>query len=178
MDSPEAFCRPFNDPTPLTADDVHMYSDASRSWVKGFGAICDKSWQFSRWDTDLVREVQPSIEYLELFAVCSAVLTWLHRFKNRQIYLYCDNESVCKMINRSSNRCKNCMVLIRLITLHSLKYNTRVFARWIKSKLNGPSDTLSRLQLQRFWSLMADDTDSFMTPIPEELWSMAKIWQM
>ena len=71
-------------------------------------------------------ENTPSIEYLELYALTVAVVLWLHRFKNRNIYLFCDNESIVNMVNSSSSSCKNCMLLIRLVVMEGLVHNTKV----------------------------------------------------
>ena len=54
------------------------------------------------------------------------------------------------MINNSSAKCKNCMVLIRMIVLEGLVCNTRVFAKYVRSKDNDKADALSRLQWTRF----------------------------
>ena len=45
------------------------------------------------------KKYNPSIEYLELFALTAAVLTWGSKLKNRRITIFCDNLSVVCMIN-------------------------------------------------------------------------------
>ena len=119
--------------------------------------------------------MQPSIEYLELYAVLVGVINWLKLFQNMKIILFCDNEAVGNMINNSSSKCKNCMVLIRMLVLESLVCNTRVFARYVKSKDNDKADALSRLQWDRFKALSHDMND-MPTPIPQQIWSIDKIW--
>ena len=103
-----------------------MYSDASRNFHLGFGAYCGSEWSVGQWDYEFCERYQPSIEYLELYAVTVGVLNWLKLFKNMKIVLFCDNEAVVSMINNSSSKCKNCMVLIRI--LEGLVCNTRIFA--------------------------------------------------
>ena len=140
---PSIFARPFIDLNEhLITDEVPMYSDASRNPNLGFGAICSSSWMYSKWDPDFIREHEPSIAYLELWAVVAGIMTWIHRFKNRRIVLFCDNTSAVEMINNTSS-CQNCMVLIRILVLESLKSNVRVFAKYISSKANAYSDALS-----------------------------------
>ena len=79
LTNPQVFCRPFADfAETLDADDIVMYSDASRNFQKGFGAWCESSWMWGAWDPLFMQKVQPSIEYLELFAVTAAVVTWIH----------------------------------------------------------------------------------------------------
>ena len=134
MLTPEAYSRPFMDCTEWTARDLDFYTDASRSWTKGgIGAVCQNSWLFQAWDAD-VEKLQPSIEYLELYAVTVAVVLGIHRFPNMRVYLFCDNSSIKDMINNSSSSCKNCMVLIRMITWQGLKHNVRIFCKHVRSK--------------------------------------------
>ena len=40
------YCRPFMDFQPHTAEEIDMYSDASRHFEKGFGAYCGSHWWF------------------------------------------------------------------------------------------------------------------------------------
>ena len=114
--NPLIFNRPFIEMTILSSTEIDMYSDASGRKTKGFGAYYLKNWCYGRWSSIFMEQYSPSIEYLELFGVTVAVLLWLKNLKNRRICLFCDNKSVCSMINNSSASCGNCMILIRLIT--------------------------------------------------------------
>ena len=138
------FTRSFVDFTNPTIKDVSMYSDASGNFKKGgFGAWCENSWVQAFWDTQFMMEIQPSIEYLELFAVTAGILAWIPRIKNSRIRLFCDNESICYMLNSSSSRCKHCMVLIRLVVLTGLVNNIKISCKHVKTKSNGRADALS-----------------------------------
>ena len=176
LEQPDVFCRSFIQPELQTAEVLDMYSDASRNFKLGFGAYCGPEWTFGQWDEEFCLQVQPSIEYLELYAVAVGVLNWLKLFKNRKIMLFCDNQAVVEMINNSSSRCKNCMILIRMIVLECLVCNTRVFARYVRSKENDKADALSRLQWDRFWQLAGNQMNSEPTQIPCCLWPMNEIW--
>ena len=109
---PSIFSRPFMDVCPLSAVDINMYSDAAKSELKGMGVICQNDWMYMKWNPEFIRNQDPSIEFLELYAVTAAVLTWIHRFKNKRVYLFCDNMSVVHMINNSTSSCVKCMTLI------------------------------------------------------------------
>ena len=173
---PSVYCRPFMDSCNLlTATQIDMYSDASRNFQKGFGAYCNKEWTFGQWQADFMVKAEPSIEYLELFGVTVAVDLWIHKFENQRICLFCDNMSVVHMINNNSSKCKNCMVLIRLITLKGMIHNVRIFAKHVSTKDNGKADALSRLDFKRFWSL-DPGMDEKCTEIPRHLWPLDKIW--
>ena len=160
-----AYCRPFMDFTIWTAEDIQMYSDASKSL--GFGGYCGDSWLFSGWPKGFIEDQNPSIDYLELFGVAAVVLKWIYKFKNRRILLHCDNEGVCFMLNKSSGKCKNTMVLMRLITLECMIHNVRIFAEHLSSEENLLSDALSRLDLKRFFDNAPDSVDQFPSTIPE-----------
>ena len=116
------------------------------------------------------------IEFLELYAVTVGVLNWLHRWRNSRIVLFCDNESVVEMINSTSSRCRNCMVLLRIIVLEGLICNTRIFAKHVRTRLNSKADALSRLDFKRFWTLAGSTMDAIPTRIPQCIWPIDKIW--
>ena len=102
-------------------------------------------------------------------------LNWIRLFENKRIILFCDNEAVVKMINKSSSSCKNCMVLIRLMVAESIARNVRIFARHVGTKANGKADALSRLDMARFWKL-AKNINDLPSRIPDESWPMQKLW--
>ena len=106
LQHPLVFNRPFLEFRMLTADDILMYSDASRSPDHGMRAVCMDSWMYTPWDRMFILDNKPSIEFLELYGVTAAVLTWIHRFQNHRICLFCDNMGVVHMINSLSSHCK------------------------------------------------------------------------
>ena len=104
LNHPTVFCRPFLDFSNfIIADEIDIYSDASG--VIGMGAICGESWMHQKWPSNFIKKFKPSIEYLELFAVTAAVLTWIQNLKNKRIILFCDNQSVVNMINLTTTSC-------------------------------------------------------------------------
>ena len=48
--NPIVYCRPFMEFGKVTAEDILMYSNASRSAEKGMGAICQDSWMYKQWN--------------------------------------------------------------------------------------------------------------------------------
>ena len=166
-----AYARSFMDfSTVLQADEIVMYKNPKL----GFGGICNKSWMFNQWPEGYIKKYNPSIEYLELFAVVVTVHLWINRFANRRVILFCDNQSVVHMINSTTSSCKNCMVLIRMLVLKCLTENVRVFTKYVKSKENVPSDLLSRLKIDAFMQLQS--WDQSQTEIPEQFWPIQKLW--
>ena len=171
--------RPFIDlDEVLQADVLDLASDAAKGPELGAGAVFGRKWIFVRWEPNYIRICDPSIEYLELLGVCLAVFAWRELLSNKRFIIFCDNMSVVSMINQSSSTCKNCMCLIRLLTLESLKRNMRVFARWVKGLENGRPDALSRQKIDRFKKLsynMNIVPEAEPTTIPTELWPASRM---
>ena len=173
---PTAYCQPFIDYTDTLATELDLYSDTSRNFSLGMGAIFSNRWMVMQW----LQEFQffnPSIEYLELYALCAAVLSWVKYFKNKRVIIFCDNISVVHMVNNSSSTCMNCMVLIRLLTLECLFQITRIFASHVRTEVNSAADALSRLDWNRF-KKVTSHKHMLHTPdeIPVELLPLSKIW--
>ena len=170
--------RPFMDfSKTYLPEETLLFSDASRSLRKGCGSWCKDEFYSQMWDKDFINKYEPSIQYLELYAVAVAVVLWIHKFKNKKIYMNCDNQAVCKMISNNTLGCRNCMVLIRIITMESLIHNIKVFGLHLESKKNSIADALSRDQWNRFRRLSKKQGfPNYRLKIPDSLWPMEKLW--
>ena len=149
LDHPTAYCHSFMDFRSYSVDEIDFYTDASKNFELGMGGVCQQSWMWMIWGDD-VAGLDPSIEYLELFALAAGVLAWISKFQNMRVCIFCDNMSVVHMVNNMSSKCKNCMVLIRLITLECMKQNVRLYAKHVRTHLNSAADALSRLEFAKF----------------------------
>ena len=159
--------------------DVDFYTDASANPELGCGGICGEDWFITQWNEKFIKKYHPSINYLELYALTVAIFNWIHKFKNQRIYIFCDNMSVVQMVNKTSSKCKNCMVLIRFITLQALTHNVKINVKHVPGKSNNFSDWLSRLEYQKFRQHARKTKRHFKgkpCEIPEDLWPMEKIW--
>ena len=170
------YCRPFMDFEIYTSEDIGMYSDASKNPELGVGGWCGSNWLAQKWPKGFILQKNPSIEYLELYGVAAVVLKWIHRFANKRILLYCDNESVCFMLNKSLGKCKNTMILMRHIVLECLVHNVRIYAEHLSSEKNFLADHLSRLRIGKFFEEAPDCMDRNPTALPEIIWPISKIW--
>ena len=133
-----------------SAEELDFYSDTMRAENLRFGGIFENSWVVGQWQGSYIRRCQPSIEYLELYAVMVNIMLWAKDLANRRVIIFCDNESIVSVINKDSLSCRNCLKLLRLITLTSLKYNTRFFAHHVKGKNNILLDLLCRQKIRRW----------------------------
>ena len=129
----------------LTADQIQFYSDASASKRLGFGCILNDHWIQGFWVEEFITLYDPSIEFLELYALVAGIFTWQNenQLQNCRVRVFCDNQAVVQMINNLTSSCPKCMTLIRMFVLNGLKYNRRVTAVYIDTKSNFLADTLS-----------------------------------
>ena len=173
-------CRPWIDISlGKTAAELQFFTDASGSLKHGgLGGVFEDSWIAEQWNKEFLRLKEPSIEYLELFALTAAVLTWREKLKNIRFTLFCDNQAVVNMINNISSSCKNCMVLIRKLVRVSLECNFRIFAKYIRTEDNGRADAFSRNQMSRFRNICARLQVKVKEKdiIPAEIWPVEKLW--
>ena len=101
----------------------------------------------------------PSIEFLELYAFCLGVFTWIDEIAQEaragmgKIYLFCDNNPVVGMLNLTTSSCKYCMTLIRKLTLLCITFNIRILGKYISTEDNFLSDNLSRGKIDKFKDL-------------------------
>ena len=124
-----------------------------------------------------IQEYDPSIEYLELFAVCAGILTWEFELRNIRMCVHCDNMAVVHMINSLSSSCKHCMYLIRLLVLNGLQFNRRIIAQHIFGIDNEMSDALSRGQLDHFRHMAPPGMKSYPEKISDKCWPLLKLWE-
>ena len=178
--SPAAYCRPFIDLSEgCTVKTLDWYTDAAKGIGRGMGGHHYSHWFYMFWNKVFLTEKNPSIEYLELFAVTTSVVLWRNLHKNTRIMLFCDNESVVHMINNQSSKCVNCMTLIRILTLQSITDNIRVYARHVRTHLNEKADALSRGDLGRFFKVAEQEglkMDNYPAEIPEVMENALEKW--
>ena len=63
-----------------------------------------------------------------------------------------------------------------MLTLEEMCKNVRIFAKYVRTQDNGPSDALSRLDFDRFHRLTAHKSMcESPRKIPEQIWPIQKI---
>ena len=154
-------CRPFIDSLEQNSYQLtSFHSDASKKTTFGMGAVHDDDWVFGLWPKNFIQQCDPSIEFLEMFALCAGILTWQKDLANRRIIIYCDNMGVVNMINNNASKCRRCMYLLRILTLNGLIHNRRISVKYVSSKNNFLSDALSRLDFKQFQRLGPEMDDN------------------
>ena len=161
----------------ITADKLLFALDANAAKDLGFGAVFQNRWLFAQWEPDYIDKYQPSIDYLELYAMIVAMITWGDHLRNQRIIIFSDNTATVAMINSMTSLCKDCMYLLCLLTLDNLINNRHVFARHIRGVANEMPDALSRLQFHHFWKLAPPTMEKFPTKLSPLVWPASHIWQ-
>ena len=177
----DSVVRPFIDLSAfITAEQLQFFMDASANPVFGYGAIFGDRWLFGQWEKDFIKTYDPSIEFLELFALCAGVMTWstLPTLQRKRVVIFCDNISVIYMVNNLTSGCLQCMKLLRLLTLSNLKSDRGVFVRHIEGRKNSLSDALSRQNLTKFFNLAPPTINKYPDNITDQLWPLTKIWKV
>ena len=172
-----ALCHPFVDNQAFTtASELNFYTDSSGTI--GFGCFFDGRWTCGTWTCSFLRNCKPSIEYLELYALCVVILMWEMdpRLRNNRVIIWCDNQAVVSMVNETTSSCRNCMYLLRRLVLNNLKFNRRVFVKYVTSSANILADSLSRCKWETFWKHAPGHTRDSPDEIPQDLKNIEKLW--
>ena len=179
----EQICRPFVDldSNRRHAVQLNFATDASLNPDLGMGGMFLQNWFVQTWDREFIILNKPSIAYLELYALVTAVVLWGNHplLTNARVEILCDNESVKYMVNNMTSKCPHCMKLIRLLVVSNLRSNRRVFVRHLSTKLNFFADALSRLEFNRFARLAEKHGKRFTKTadnIPDCMWPMQRWW--
>ena len=139
-------CRPFLDITDQTGRLVNFSADAAKKAGLGMGAVYENHWMVATWSRNFIEKCDPSIEFLELFALTAGIITWSSyrelTLRNNWVTIFCDNQAVVAMVNNLASSCSQCRKLIRLLAFNSIKYNLKIFVRYISSKRNWLSDAI------------------------------------
>ena len=176
--TPSALHRPFADlDMSQSSVTLNFYSDASANPKLGFGCIFGNHWTFHVWEEDFVRRVKPSIDYLELYAICIGIFTWADKLTNMRIVVFSDNETAETVANKYSSSCKNSMYLLRLLSINNFIHNRRVHVKHVRGIDNTLSDALSRQNFKTFFNEAPDTIDKYPTELPSQIWPMSRIWQ-
>ena len=83
----------------MHATTLDFYTDAAKTPSLGFGCVFGGQWTFGKWNSQFIIEQDPSIEFLELYALCIGIFAWERKLQNMRIVIFCDNEAVVNIVN-------------------------------------------------------------------------------
>ena len=162
----------FHDRFWLSNADLCLFTDSSASYGKGFGAYFQGKWTYGLWPAEWFhRGITDDITVLELFPIFVALEIWGQHLSNKKILFKCDNQAVVHILNWQTSKAEYVMVLVRIITLKCLQLNVVLKAEHLSTSRNAVTDSLSRLQMNRFRQL-APEAEPEPEPVPDHLWSV------
>ena len=146
---------------------MFFFTDASDV---GMGGVLGNNWFSVGWPRGFSADCC-STNFQEIFAIFTAVTIWGSELCNKQLLIYCDNETVVTVIN--SGTCKNnrIMDVVRGIFFVCAKNNISLFAEHVPGVENEMADALSRLQEERFARLHPTARKN-STPVPRSVWTI------
>ena len=170
--------RPFMDLSKsVISQELNFYTDSSGSERLGFGIIFMNRWSFGKWEPGFIKRYNPSIQFLELFALCVGIFIFQENLSNTRITVFCDNKSVVGMVNTTVSGCGFCMGLLRMLTINNMKYNRRVFCEHVEGIKNEQADNLSRLNFTDFFRKAPENVHPYPEKLPTELWPLSDLWK-
>ena len=153
-------------PPPITTIDLRLFTDASGV---GFGCVYGSHWAYGSWGWDWRPTKECNINVRELFAVWAAVYTWGAEWKNREVVVFTDNDSIIEVWKTGTCTNKYMMILVRALFFHAAQLNMNIIMSHIPGKLNTNADLLSRFQVDEF-RRRNPAADPEPTVLPEEVW--------
>ena len=140
---------PFLTDCPPTSMELQLATDASD---KGFGGRFGNEWFSYPWVQGEAERFP--IAYRELYAVVVAVCIWGHRFTGQIIHFLNDNTNTIIAAKKASSRNHDMMHLLRILHSLCVDFRMHVWFDYINTVDNSIADALSRLDLDRFFSLL------------------------
>ena len=115
---------------------IQICMDAMANLDLDWGTWYDQEWMYQKWDKDFLDQEQPSIDFLELYAVVVAVYAWNPKLINKSMEFFSDNTPTVQVINDAFSRSPNLMHLLHFLTLHCMLNNIKLTAFFIPGDKN------------------------------------------
>ena len=130
-----------------TSNSLSLATDSSKL---GFGAVFGSAWFYGQWPPAWSHR---NITLLELYPIVASLRTWANALRNKRILFFTDNLALVHIINQTSSRDPDIMVLVRRLVLIAMECNIFFKSKWLAGSTNVLPDLLSRKQVQRFRDL-------------------------
>ena len=149
----------------ISSDSLHLYTDASNI---GLGGTLGNQWFSYPWPITFMHF---HINVQEVFAVYTAIATWGHQLRNKQIVVHCDNLAIVTVWKSGSCKNPSIMKVIRALFLLCASLNINLLTRHIEGHKNLSADALSRLQVDKFFTINPDAVED-PSAAPVEIWTI------
>lgn len=125
----------------------------------GAGAFYLNQFVYTPWDTAWPQAAREHINHKEVLALYPAVCAWAADWQNKKIYVHCDNQAACGIINRGHSKHPLVMAVLRQIWRLSVVFNFRLRAVYYPGTHNHLADCVSRFddpdKLQQFQAALS-----------------------
>ena len=128
----------------ISSPQLDLFTDAAST--VGFGAVFGAKWFHGIWPPSCKGK---NIALLELYPICLALYMWGPYLANKCITMHCDNQAIVAILNSSTSKDSEIMVLVRKIVLLCMTKNILIHAVYIPSHANLLCDLLSRDQVDK-----------------------------
>ena len=145
----------------VSSPQLDLFTDAAST--VGFGAVFGAKWFHGLWASDCLGK---NIALLELYPICLALYLWGPYLSNKCITLHCDNQAIVAILNSSTSKDPQIMILVRKIVLLCMTKNILIHAIYIPSQANYLCDLLSRDQVSKARQV-GPHLEAVPTPIPK-----------
>ena len=123
---------------------------SSDSCLSGCGA-CSSTHFFHFELPDSITQQGCYINQFEIYVILITVREWAPMFVNKNILIYCDNQTLVQVLCHGHVDCTFMQQCLREIRYHSAKFNFRIRAVHLKGVDNRISDCLSRWHLSQWY---------------------------
>ena len=161
---------PIMDTKVLHASAIGVFTDAVGNVKLGWGAWLPHLglWMYSQLEEDFFQKFQPSIDFLELYALLATIVTWAPHLMDHAILFQLDNTSTVFALRNKSSNSNQMLFLLHFLTQFCMAHNITVLARHVHGIHNMICDKLSHFQFQDFHALKPDHT-ACLPLIPSDL---------
>ena len=146
-----------------TPSDICIQTDASGSW--GCGAYFNGKWFRWEWPSAWLPS---TIMAKETVPVVSSCAVWGPDLSRKSVCFQCDNSSVVAALSKGSAKEQTVMHLLRCLWFFVAYYDIHLVATHISGVANLTADSLSRSQMQLFFTLNPQASPD-PTPLPPPL---------
>ena len=128
--------------------DTTLFTDAS---LEAAAAYHDKDFLYSAWAADLPLISNSHIYLKEMCAILLAFYRWVHKWRNKCIYVFTDNKATQWSLQKGSSKNPTANNLIREIMWLAATYNVTVCVHFVSSSDNFIADAISRFHDLNFF---------------------------
>ena len=131
---------------------MSVFTDASANPKLGWGIYIPSHgyWSYGRWDQQFFKQYQPSIDFLEMYAILIFLDIKAKNLQNYHLHFFCDNQPTVDALTNKSSASVQLMTVIRIITLICLHSNICFNISYIRGKSNVHANLLSQIKLDKF----------------------------